>query len=245
LISCSPALLSLCRGNSLPREGGGPGRVGNPHLLSPRRGGRGAMTKGSEQAGRGGAAPGTGGRPKDTGTCSSARINARNCSIRTLPVAPPALSTPAGGTRRPLPPPGTSLRTTTPQLSFLFCSNQSRSESQCRPAHRPAGLDFRAALVEMLPWPVRRKSLHDRIRRLDDEVIASIGAPRRHRRRHPGGCQFRRWLAHHHVQHDLHRPQAEVGLGDIRVQLGGSSWTRFIFLPRQTVWSSKQREYRK
>jgi hypothetical protein len=145
LISCSPALLSLCRGNSLPREGGGPGRVGNPHLLSPRRGGRGAMTKGSEQAGRGGAAPGTGGRPKDTGTCSSARIDARNCSIRTLPVAPPALSTPAGGTRRPLPPPGTSLRTTTPQLSFLFCSNQSRSESQCRPAHRPAGFDFRSS----------------------------------------------------------------------------------------------------
>jgi hypothetical protein len=84
-----------------------------------------------EQAGWGGAVPGAGGIARDTGTCSSARIEARNCSIRTLPVAPPALSTPAGGTRRPSAPPGTSLRNATHlKLSFLFCSNQSRSQSQ-------------------------------------------------------------------------------------------------------------------
>src|SRR5512135_1093794 len=64
-----------------------------------------------EQAGREGAVPGAGGRPRDTGTCSSARIDARSCSIRTLPGVPPALATPAGGTRRPSAPPGTSLRT--------------------------------------------------------------------------------------------------------------------------------------
>src|SRR5262249_20064741 len=50
---------------------------------------------------------------RDTGTCSRARIEARNCSIRTLPLAPPALSTPAGGTRRPSAPTGTSLRNAT------------------------------------------------------------------------------------------------------------------------------------
>ena len=57
--------------------------------------------------------PGAGGMARDTGTCSRARIEVRNCSIRTLPLAPPALSTPAGGTRRPSAPPGTSLRNAT------------------------------------------------------------------------------------------------------------------------------------
>src|SRR6266542_4224919 len=99
-----------------------------------------------EQAGWGGAVPGAGGMARDTGTCSSARIDARNCSIRTLLLAPPALSTPAGGTRRPSAPPGTSLRTRLNlKLSFLFCSSESRSRSQGdlrkAPNPRPLVLD--------------------------------------------------------------------------------------------------------
>src|SRR5262252_8760961 len=50
---------------------------------------------------------------RDTGTCSRARIEAHNCSTRTLPLAPPALSTPAGVTRRPSAPTGTLLRNAT------------------------------------------------------------------------------------------------------------------------------------
>ena len=71
---------------------------------------------------RGGAAPGAGGMARDTGTCSSTRICSRRCSIRTLALAPPAFPTPAGGTRRLLSPPGTSLRTllTSTLVPILF-----------------------------------------------------------------------------------------------------------------------------
>ncbi len=104
MISCSPACQSLSSRNALPAwKGVMPGLDPSP-----------AMTKAGEdkeQAGREGPVPGAGGRPKDTGTCSSARTDARSCSIRTLPGVPPALATPAGGTRRPSAPPGTSLRT--------------------------------------------------------------------------------------------------------------------------------------
>jgi hypothetical protein len=146
LISWSPPCLSLWRGNSLFALKEAfviPGLDPGIHavtwqcveaLLEWIAGSSPAMTRGEgedrEQAGWGGAVPGAGGMARDTGTCSSARIDARNCSIRTLPLAPPALSTPAGGTRRPSAPPGTSLRTRLPQLSFLFCSSESRSRSQ-------------------------------------------------------------------------------------------------------------------
>lgn len=81
-----------------------------------------AMTKEGEkeQAGWGGAAPSAGGLARDTGTCSSARTCARRCSIRTLARAPSAFATPAGGTRRPSAPPGTSLRTL-PHLDSRSC----------------------------------------------------------------------------------------------------------------------------
>src|SRR6266511_3003276 len=82
----------------------------NPRV-KPGEGDDGLEARNREQAGWGGAVPGAGGMARDTGTCSSARIDSRNCSIRTLSLAPPALSTPAGGTRRPSAPPGTSLRT--------------------------------------------------------------------------------------------------------------------------------------
>jgi hypothetical protein len=90
-----------------------------------------------EQAGWGGAVPGAGGMARDTGTCSSARIEARNCSIRTLPVAPPALSTPAGGTRRPSAPPGTSLRNAT-HLNSRSCFVLTRVEARVKATSAPA-----------------------------------------------------------------------------------------------------------
>jgi hypothetical protein len=90
-----------------------------------------------EQAGWGGAVPGAGGMARDTGTCSSARIEARNCSIRTLPLAPPALSTPAGGTRRPSAPPGTSLRNAT-HLNSRSCFVLTRVEARVKATSAPA-----------------------------------------------------------------------------------------------------------
>src|SRR5262249_33865555 len=57
---------------------------------------------------------------RDTGPCSRARMEARNCSTRPLPLAPPALSTPAGGTRRPSAPTGTLLRNAT-HLNSCSC----------------------------------------------------------------------------------------------------------------------------
>ena len=47
------------------------------------------------------------------------------------------------------------------------------------PGKWPTGLDFRAAPRRNVVLPGAEKVFHDRIRRLDDEVIVSIGAPRR------------------------------------------------------------------
>ena len=126
MISCSPACFSLARGHaSFLGRGVMPGLDPGIQAVTPMQGdgplewiagSSPAMTKAGEdkeQAGREGPVPGAGGRPRDTGTCSSARTDARSCSIRTLPGVPPALATPAGGTRRPSAPPGTSLRNAT------------------------------------------------------------------------------------------------------------------------------------
>jgi hypothetical protein len=127
LISWTPPCPSLVSGSSLPLKGEGSGRgsglrkmamqppPGDGQRPSPPLQGEGWSKRSGEgdreQAGWERAVPGAGGMARDTGTCSRARIEARNCSIRTL--APPALSTPAGGTRKPSAPPGTSLRNAT------------------------------------------------------------------------------------------------------------------------------------
>ena len=144
MISCSPACFSLARGHaSFLGRGVMPGLDPGIQAVTPMQGdgplewiagSSPAMTKAGEdkeQAGREGPVPGAGGRPRDTGTCSSARTDARSCSIRTLPRDPPALATPAGGTRRPSTPPGTSLRNATHLNSrSCFVLDESRSESQ-------------------------------------------------------------------------------------------------------------------
>ncbi len=129
MISCSPASANLLRGpfSSSPRKRAArtlecPLKPGDDTKTTG-----GAGTEDKEQAGREGAGPSTGGRPRDTGTCSSVRTDARSCSIRTLPGVPPALATPVGGTRRPSAPSGTSLRNAT-HLNSRSCFVLNRVE---------------------------------------------------------------------------------------------------------------------
>jgi len=155
LISWTPRCLSLASGSFLPlkgRLGRGSGLrktamrplLGNGQRPSASPLHRAGLSKrpgegdgDREQAGWGGAVAGAGGMARDTGTCSSARIEARNCSIRTLPLAPPALSTPAGGTRRPSAPPGTSLRNAT-HLNSRSCFVLTRVEARVKATSAPA-----------------------------------------------------------------------------------------------------------
>src|SRR5262249_59142599 len=84
-----------------------------------------------ERGGGGGAVPGGGGRPGDTEPGARGGIEANNCQIKTRPLAPPALSTPAGGTRRPSAPPGTSLHNATHLNSrSCFVLTRNRDQSQ-------------------------------------------------------------------------------------------------------------------
>src|SRR5262249_44092037 len=97
-----------------------PGEGGNKRPGEDREQAGGGGGKEREGGGGGGAVRGGGGMAGNREPCWRARIKPRNSQTKPLPFPPPALSTPAGGTRRPSAPTGTSLRNAT-HLNYRSC----------------------------------------------------------------------------------------------------------------------------